>query len=271
MDHERLSSEVMSALEACRPGRQDEVLPEVANRVAQAPPAQVARMRRSLERVDRAIMAAMEQVPVPAGLAERLLERLAAAEQGSHELIAHEETGSVLTCAEPAAGRAPPWAKHWPLLAGGALALAASLLIAVAVWPRESLQLADMQTQIRAFYATDGHSAAANSARSATGSAPTGLGGVSPESVVGRHAIELFARGGIAYELAHRRTRGTLYVVPLKAWRGPTLTGLTAIPTAHSTSGTTVVAWTDNDNAYFLVAKGDSRAVWAFFPRNAVS
>jgi hypothetical protein len=36
----------------------------------------------------------------------------------------------------------------------------------------------------------------------------------------------------------------------------------------QSTSGTTIAAWTDNTNAYFLVARGDSRAISAFLGKS---
>lgn len=271
MDHEPLPRAIISALDACRPGKQDETLPEVADRIAHAPPAQLAAVRRSLERVDRAIMAAVQQVPVPAGLAERILQRLPDAERGSDTFAAPEAADSIPVRVPldraGTAHRLAPFQKQWLLWTSGALALAACLLIAVVFWPRENLHLAEMQTQVRALYEADGHRGTA----APIAAAPMGLGGVSPQWVVGQHAIELLERGGIAYELAHRRARGTLYVVPLKRWRGPTLEGLTATPTAQSTSGTTVAAWTDDTNAYFLIAKGDSRAIWAFFPRSIVS
>lgn len=268
MDHESLPSDVMAALDACRPNQPDEHLPEVAECLAHASPAQVAAVRRSLERVDRAIMSAVQQAPVPAGLAERLLERLATAERDAVALAAEREAGSVSQQIEPArkTERLAPSSKKWLAALGGALALAASVLMALAIWPRESLPLAEMQTQVRALYEADDHGPA-----SASTSSPfdaNHLGGVSAEWVIGCHAIELLDRNGYAYELANRRARGTLYVVPLKGWRGPALGGLGTTPVAQSTSGTTVAAWMDNTNAYFLVAKGDSRAIAAFFPRS---
>lgn len=283
MDDEPLSSEALSALEACRPGRHDEALPEVAERLAHLPPAQVSAARRSLQRVDRAITTAMRQVPVPVGLAERLLERLAAAERNSQNPavagdtdiihaagdIAPDAPGKVAAGALGDVAPADEAARHVPrrakwLVASGMLALAASLLIALVVWPRERMQLADMQTEVRAFYEADNHSASSVPSQATR----PALGGVSSEWVVGGHAINLFDRSGYAYELAHRRARGTLYVVPLKSWRGPALIGLSTAAFAQSTSGTTVAAWTDNTNAYFLVAKGDSRALAVFLRRS---
>lgn len=272
MDHEPLSRDIMSALEACRPGRQDDELPEVAEILANASPVRVAAVRRSLQRVDRAITSATQQAPVPVGLAERLLDRLAAAERDREGLVAEGDAGAIRPCDDTAekSERIAPLRAKW-LAVGGALALAASLLVALALWPRETLQLAEMQAEVRSLYDADDHSAASGSTSLPSGADPTSLGGVSSEWVIGCHAIELLQRSGYAYELAHRRARGTLYVVPLKAWRSPVLStvpkqGLGAVPVAQSTSGTTVVAWTDSTNAYFLVAKGDS--ISAFFPRS---
>lgn len=272
MEHERLTNDVLWALESCRPGRQDENLPEAAERLAHVSSEQVASTRRSLERVDRAVITAMQQVPVPAGLAERLLERLAAAEPVAADLSAAGTKSCVPPRIEPAHKpvQAAPLRSKW-LVAGGALALAASVLIALVIWPRESIELAEMQTEVRTVYEAEDHLAA-----SAVSSVPpdtTALGGVSSEWVVGWHAIELLDRSGYAYELAHRRARrtqyrGTLYVVPLKAWRGPVLSGLRSDAVVQSTSGTTIAAWTDNTNAYFLVARGDSRAISAFLAKS---
>lgn len=275
MDRDPLPSDVMSALAACRPDAEDERLPEVVEILerAYASPVQVAAVRRSLAQVDRAIMDVIDKVPVPDGLAERLLDRLAVAQQ---EVTVAAE-GPVLPIsagtAEKVAGFAglpakPPRLK-WLMVAGGAaLALAASLLIAVAVWPRENLELAEMQTEVRALYEADEHGAASASGSLPSGATADGLGGVSAEWVIGCRAIKLLHRHGYAYELAQRRVTGTLYVVPLKSWRGPTLSGLGALAVAQSTSGTTVAAWTDQTNAYFLVVKGDSRAISAFFRKS---
>jgi hypothetical protein len=296
MDHNPLPSDVMSALEACRPGADDERLTEVAEILAYASPVQVAAVRRSLARVDRAIMGVIDRVPLPDGLAERLLDRLAIAQQEAAEA----GPGPVHPLAEPAEAPAPygelpakrtgakrtgakrtgakrtgakrtgaKWTGAKWLMAGGgaALALAASLLIAMAVWPRENMPLAEMQTEVRALFEADHQGAVSASGSLPSDADPAGLGGVSTQWVIGCHAIELLDRHGYAYELAQHRARGTLYVVPLKSWRGPTLSGLGAQAVVQSTSGTTVAAWTDETNAYFLVAKGDGRAIATFFPR----
>jgi len=76
---------IIEGLEACRPGSDDLHLPELSDverRVELEPEARIAYER--IQAWDAAVCDAMEQVPVPSGLAERILGRLeAAAELGA--------------------------------------------------------------------------------------------------------------------------------------------------------------------------------------------
>ncbi|HVX13622.1 MAG TPA: hypothetical protein VHC22_20730 [Pirellulales bacterium] len=276
MDHEPLSNDVLSAIDACRPQRGDERLPEVAAALSAAPAGRVAEVRRSVERVDRAIMAAIQQAPVPAGLADRLLTRIDAAaldgdgeetQGASRAAPACRETEvSALDCGERDLRRGHR-ARHW-VMAGGACALAASLLAAFVLWPRERLELADVQAQARELYDADNHGADLS-----MDDHPTPLGGVRSNAVRGWRPVRFLGRGGYAYELTSGRVQAALYVVPLGGVLAPRL-NVPSTPASPGTlgasgiSGLTVTSWTDNQYVYVLVVKGSEGAIRNFLPRS---
>lgn len=273
MNDDLLPSDVISALEACRPDRQDERLPEVAAALANTSPERVAKARRAIEGFDRAVRTAIRQAPVPEGLAQRVLARVALAEEsllrnaatlpteaGELRLPPPGERTAAIVLTDSRVRRRPLFA----LMVGGGLAIAASLLIALMAWPRGTVDVAALQTQASEFYRADKqHVLAAGDAF------PTALGGVAAGKVAGWHPIKLFDRHGFGYDLADRRTRskGALYVLPLSSWRGPKLSGLNAVPLPQSTSGTTVAIWVDDTSAYVLVVEGGMSAFSSFLPQ----
>jgi hypothetical protein len=118
----------LEPIDACRPGSNDLALPALADlaRSVETDRAVADELARS-QRFDRAVSAAMHDVPVPAGLLERLEAKLAAADDSQ----VAESTGEV------ALPPAPARFSRRSLLAAIS-ALAAVLLIAVgaAFWPR---------------------------------------------------------------------------------------------------------------------------------------
>ncbi|HET6882980.1 MAG TPA: hypothetical protein VFI31_22615 [Pirellulales bacterium] len=274
MNHEPLQSDVISAIEACRPGQHDERLPEVAEALAAVPAARLAEVRRRVERLDRSLAAAVQQAPVPAGLADRILAQLAAADEqaaieqreGDGRLAAaeHPDEDAASLDPEPLQEQRSGSIRRWlKTSAWAGLALAASLLIALAVWPRETLDVADVHARARELYQTDDHRLDLSAE-----APPTPLGGVAPNSVAGWRPIEFLGRDGYAYELDNRRAKATLYVVPLQSWFGPRLGGLGTVPTPQSTSGATVAAWTAGAQVYVLVVNGGMGSFSSFLPRS---
>jgi hypothetical protein len=82
---------IVEAVEACRPGSADVADPELAFLTAEmGVDRELEVIYERLQRIDARLAAAFHDVPVPGGLAERLLARLAAAEG--------TETGSMLVC-----------------------------------------------------------------------------------------------------------------------------------------------------------------------------
>ena len=77
--------------------------------------------------IDAYLAAAFQDVPVPKGLAERLLDRLAA-DAATGDSIAHQDAYPTRQIAS--------YNRRWLLVGGGLLAVAAGLLIAVWLGPR---------------------------------------------------------------------------------------------------------------------------------------
>jgi hypothetical protein len=76
-----MDKRIIEGIEACRPGSDDVLSPElrdVAQRLEHDPEAQIAYQR--VQKWDAAVAAAMDEVSVPAGLAERILDHLNAAD-----------------------------------------------------------------------------------------------------------------------------------------------------------------------------------------------
>ena len=267
MDHEqKLSGELMEAIEACRPGSDDDDLPEVASILGRESSLRVAEFRRSIERIDRAVTAATQHVPVPEGLAERILTVLRVPSAESFG-----QPGAAATSADAIEVALPPhmvvgarrWRRWTAAIAG--LAMAASLLIGLFLWTsRERVDLVDAQAQARAFYEADDHRATL-SGEELPASLP-----VAANLVAGVRGVTLFGRTGQAYELVTRlrlkgTVKGTLYVAPLRSLWGPTLTGLPTAPVPLSTSGMTVAVWTSGRDVYVMVVQGDPQAFASFF------
>lgn len=283
-----LPSDVRSALEACRPDRQDERLPEIAAALASTQPERVAKARRAIEGVDRTLATAIRQAPVPDGLAERVMACIAVAQEPAApskaasampkaampdgELLVPADRSDVRWGDELASVNGHHSRRSWlALVASSSLAIAATLLLAFLIWPRATVDVAELQSQAVEFYDNDEdnneHRPALN-----TEALPTALGGVAADKVIGWHQVELFRRSGHGYDLANRGAKGTLvkgtlYVLPLNSWFGPKLRGLNVDPVPQSTSAATVAAWADDTHVFILVVKGGRPAFASFLPR----
>src|SRR5688500_322319 len=84
--------ELLQRLDACRPGSddfRDAGLAPLADELAAQPASRALRAR--VEHLDRAIGVALDDVPLPAGLQERLLARLAAAQDSTSQESAAQD------------------------------------------------------------------------------------------------------------------------------------------------------------------------------------
>lgn len=254
-----ISAEALIAIEACRPDSDDAALAEVAAILDREPPEPVAAARKSIERVDRAIMAAAQNLPVPEGLEDRILANLRSAADTDRVEVAGRASVVPLLVASHR--------RKW-LAAGACLVLAASLLVTVGYWfARSSLDADQLRAEARETYHADDHRA-----KLATGEAPVIVTGVSPNAIIGWRTAEVFNHEAFAFELVgRRRVRGTLYVLPLRSLWGPKLENLPATPAPHGTAGTTIAVWADDSNAYVMVVEGSDRDFWSLFSRNVAA
>jgi hypothetical protein len=126
-------------LEAFRPGIDTLEAEEWAPlREALAQDAQLRSRFESIQQSDRLLRTVMHEVPVPAGLAERLLATLATAEEPPS---AAEPTVTLATSSTSEMKGVPPrrmTRRTWGLVVGGALSVASIGLLAFLSWPRSN-------------------------------------------------------------------------------------------------------------------------------------
>ncbi len=258
---------ILEALEACRPGSDDISDPSMAllaEKLAVSP--HVEDLYDRVQRTDRALAQAFQDVPVPDGLADRILARLAATSPEPADGL------RVLSAArEPAALNEPPEAAvstprrrlHWGwYVATGCAALAASLLLAVILnLPRPSADRPEeLQHQAIAFFNED-----ARGTGVLLGIGPPPPGGYPLSRAIPARARQVrwrsvagfLGRSGVAYDIAAPSgISGTVYVVQ---WN---LSGLGAgpPPTPMLATGQRCTAiWQEGDVLYVLVIEGESR------------
>jgi len=243
--------------------------------------------------LDVALTEAVADVPVPAGLATRIMARLTKAHSlqstASDEhpfddvaevdkpaesfLNLHEHArGAVVLSRSPAdfvSGRAPR-AQRWLV---GVVALAACVaFIAFSVWrPAEAWQPGEVTSDAIDFFQReqvvriDGDDQPLGELVS-PGQPSPGLLAQFPLSRAVREPISLrwqpidgfLDRHGVAFYLSSARGRAaTLYVVPLRGRRP--FVDLAGQPphSPNSTLGCTVAVWAERDHLYVLVAQGD--------------
>ncbi|HUY31199.1 MAG TPA: hypothetical protein VMV69_00355 [Pirellulales bacterium] len=211
--------------------------------------AAVSLMRHKVGQVDRAVGRAMEQVPVPVGLAERLLSDMQLAE-----------------------GRRRVGRRRWLVSGSVAAALAAGVAW---FWLSTAAPPMDYDTliaEVRDFH--DQVPPPAEGASLAEASPQTGY--LCPSAVATnartrwRPVRHLLGRAGLAYALTGARgKRATLYVIDLKSWTRPMVAaGLpTSPPPGRFTFGRTTGAWTDGTLLFVLVVEGDEGDYHSFLRR----
>jgi hypothetical protein len=214
--------------------------------------------------VDEKLATALHEVPVPEGLAERLLERLAAEPTWqSEELIAENERlaiprSSFLT---------PRWSRRWLLAGSGLLAIAGAFLIALGIGLTRGDSLSEafvLDEAIRSFdMRTDqvGHLVAE---RPAPAGYPFSFAVLQVRGVRWRPFVDAGFLGhkGLVYDLpAPTGTKAILYVVD--AGRSE---GFSAAPARRpfTTGGCSASAWQENGLLYVLVVQGDPATYRAF-------
>lgn len=256
-------SELREAIDACRPGSADLALPELAllAEAAERDPAVAAELARG-QRFDGLVAEALDDVPVPAGLAERLLagaasSRLSTAVQSAVEYA--ESSAAATAVALPApADRSTRRSWLWRVAGAGLATLAVAVVALVAgplTWRPATPGAAttqDLLAEVDAWM--DASSAGHGAWRNMTAPVPTGFS--HPSAVVVRPQQWRSFRTGageaaVAYDLSTTGSRATLFVVETKARYPVGPLPFTAVPGA--TGGRQVAGWQSATHLYVLV------------------
>lgn len=298
--------QLMAALDALR-NREELALPEFAElaRHLEQHPEEASQVDRALE-FDRRVSSALHEVPVPAGLAEQVLARLATANFGSPANFeslgpsplagviggtldrAIDEAGapivaeSVVAAAVDRSAAAPTSERPWSRLQlsrrslsilAGIAALAAVLLWGV--WPTGELDRDGIALEANSAF-TD--LAELNADGRPLGNADRAAGFPYSEQLkrfaeVRWQPIERFVgRRGVAFQLrSPAGVLGTLFVVKLQGVvRAPAINAasLPHRPTIYNagSGGLTTAMWQEHGHLFVLVVDGDARAFREFLP-----
>ena len=206
--------------------------------------------------VDEKLSSAFHDVPIPAGLAQRLLDRLAAERAGETEQSAAEHD---VIAARPASILVAALSRRWLLAGGGLLAAAAALLIAVWLGANRGRDFSEdlvLDEAIQAFDAAIGQKG-----RLLTEHSPPSGYSISSVMMPMRglkwRPIEGFLGcDGIVYQLPGRAgAKAALFVVA--AGDNEQLAASPALE-PFTTGGYCASAWQENGLLYVLVVQGDA-------------
>ncbi len=260
MDDEPLQPDrFLEALDVCRPGSGDLGDPHLAPLAAAV--ARDAALRERLVRIaraDAAVAAAFHDVPVPDGLARRLLERLAVAAPPATGAVPVPSSAAPLPSSSPA----PPhrYSRRWLAIAAASLATAAALFMAALFGlhtPRPLTPDSLMEEAMRLFAATPAGSGRLVAETPPPASYPFSSNLVRMAQVRWRWVAGFPGGPAIAYDLPGAGdSRATLYVAR------QTVPGLPVEPPLDprwGTAGCSADAWQVGDTLYVLVVAGDSR------------
>lgn len=198
------------------------------------------------DHVDARLTAAMLDVPVPDGLAQRLLERLAAERSGS---------------------------RRWLLIGGGLMAAAAGLLLAVSLAAPGEERFSEqsvLDEAIRGFDAAGQPPARLLSEKAAPEAYPVSQMVQCPGGTKWRPLDDFLGRSGVIYDLpGPAGVRTALYVIEQEADGWATSPALPPFTTA----GYCASAWQEGGLLYVLVVQGDRTAYEDYLnlPRSPVA
>jgi hypothetical protein len=263
---------LIEAVESCRPRSDDLGDPDFAFlRDELANDAEIQALYRRVQETDGRIADAFQAVPVPDGLAGRIVDRLAAARSAaSAETEEVRPTEAASDEAVSVAGTIQKrWSRRWVLGGAGALATAAAVLVAVllVVPGRRPVAGTVRQEAVDRFEQdVDGFGTGKRIEEPAPGFPPSR--DVRLPRARWRWVEDFLGNRAVAYE-AHLPggSRATLYV--LRA----AVTGLPPAPPSRpdGSGSPTVVAWTSDDLAYVLVFEGGPRMYELLVPQGPIT
>ncbi len=259
---------ILEAIEACRPGSDDVADPALAYLAAELEAdAELASLYERLQQVDGLLAAKFRDVPVPEGLQQRLLDRLAAAR--AERLAEADFEKATKTLAEDRLEVSPPRqrrisrrvSRRW-LAAGLALTSAAVVLVAVTLrvlFQGTEPYTRDQVLQIAQRFFTEESPQPgfllADPNHPPPGDYPISTDVLQPRGVQWRPISGLLDRDGAAYDMPGGRA--TLYVVRLTVADLPSQPPLKP---GRTTGGYCTSAWQVGDLLYVLVVQGDGNS-----------
>lgn len=251
MDNQPTAAErLLDAIEACRPGSADLGDPQFADLARQlAVDADLEGRLDQVQRVDAVIKAAFQEVPVPAGLQERLLAKLA---EGNRPADANAPTPGEQ--ARRICRRRVVWAM-------AAASVAASVLVVVALElrgdrPENRAKIAERS--ITLFASEAGGEGQLVRAVQPPEAYPFSSDLLRTPGLRWRRVADFLGSPAVAYDLsAAGAARATLYVVH-RADHGQSETPPDS-PT-WSTAGYSAAVWQTGDALYVFVVEGDAQA-----------
>jgi hypothetical protein len=197
--------------------------------------------------IDQRLAAALFDVPVPIGLAERVLQRLENAEMGTEDR-------------EFSAARSSSHVPTWLLVGGGLLAMAASVLIAVWLGMQHGNDLSEqfvLNEAIQSFEIEMDQPGPLAAEKPAPAGYPFSAS-VLPVRGTRWRTLDASSFGGsrgVVYDLpGPAGTKAALYVVATES-----IEGIGVGPAAHpfTTAGCCASAWQEGGLLYVLVVQGD--------------
>jgi len=267
---------ILEAMEACRPASDDCADPALASLAAKMESDPALRdLYTRLQRVDSVVGDAFRDVPVPDGLAERIMQRLASA-RGGPVASAVEAAAEPAATEEPAAataGRRERVSRRWLLAGAGVVStvLAASVLVAVFFpWPEPEPYTRSQVWELAIEFSAGEADVVGEliSVAQPPGEYPFSRDVLPLPDIRWRRIEGFLGCQGVAYDmLGEGGTAATLYVVECSVPDLPSLPP--PLGPSLATGGRSVAAWQSGESGellYVLVVHGGVRAYRSFLP-----
>jgi hypothetical protein len=278
---------LIEALEACRPGSNDIDSPEFSPLAAElAASPRLDELYERLQRVDAAVAGAFADVPMPEGLAERILARVLAGDKAKVPATVEGEKSAIARAVEqavlpanvsqaeaisnrPAAARAAK-VPLWGWVSAAVLLIAVGVGVVAYVNSRPSGYAPhDAIDQGIALLLEERTHRPTGPAATADLREDYPLSSELADRVRvlrSREVADFLGEPGVAYDLLSRTgAAATLYVVRMR------IPGLPSSPSPFpqpGTQGTTAAAWATDGLVYVFVVDGDEREYQQFFPQS---
>ncbi len=261
---------LIEQIDACRPGSDDLRDPALVSLAAElADDTGQRSLYNRVQALDQAIGRAMEDVPLPAGLSERLLAGLAANQitAAAAEAEAALGTSGNLTPLVKRPSRAWRWSKG--LTAAGLTAASVAAVLAIATWMRPpALTAATLKVEVLQY--RDEPLTGEPTALTVPVGYPLSQHVHRLPQTMWRPIYGFLHRddlNGVAYDLNFNGDTATLYVVQTQIKNLPPSPPLRS---GVTTGNVVVVAWQESGLLYVLVVNGEERAYQGFVRKPTV-